>query len=163
MSRTKKEAVQTTQSKDGALVAMTIENVQENVEIPAIKRLISVCNGNTKYPAYNEELRYFNVYSDDIELRKGRVVYHTGFMLKEGVRAMVVPFEDNARFGLYIEGGGRCLNSDIITQLAMPNEEIKVVLNINDEVMITEQGTFGSRTRFSRIPAGTAIARVVFL
>lgn len=163
MPRTKKETVQTAQSKDDALVAITTENVQENTEILSIEKLVSVCNGNTKYPAYNEELHYFNVYSDDIELHKGRIVYHTGLLLKEGVRAMVVPFEDNARYGLYIEGGSRCLNSDVITQLAMPNEEIKVVLNINDDVMITEQGTFGSRTRFSRIPAGTPIARVVFL
>lgn len=162
MSRTKEEIVQTAQSEDITLVAAT-ENMQENAEIPAIEKLVSVCNENMKYPAYNKELRYFNVYSDDIELRKGRVVCHTGLLLKEGVRAMVVPFEDNARYGLYIEGGSRCLNSDVITQLAMPNEEIKVVLNINDEVMITEQGTFGSRTRFSRIPAGTPIARVVFL
>lgn len=163
MPRIKKEAVQTAQSKDGALIALTTENVQENAEILSIEKLVSVCNGNTRYPAYNEELRYFNVYSDDIELHKGRIIYHTGLLLKDGVRAMVVPFEDNARYGLYIEGGSRCLNSDVITQLAMPNEEIKVVLNINDEVMITEQGTFGSRTRFSRIPAGTTIARVVFL
>jgi hypothetical protein len=162
MSRTKKETVQAVQSEDIAMVATTIENVQENAEIPAIEKLVSVCNGNVKYPAYNEELRYFNIYSDDIELHKGRIVYHTGLLLKEGVRAMVVPFEDNARYGLYIECG-RCLNSDVITQLVTPNEEIKVVLNINDEVMITEQGTFGSRTRFSHIPAGTPIARVVFL
>lgn len=163
MGRPRKDAVQTAQSEDGTLVVTATKETQESQNIPAIEQLVGVCNGRTDYPAYNEELGYFYIYSNNIELRKGRIVYPAGLMLNKGVRALVTPCEDNARHGLLIEGGSRCVHSDVITQFATAGEEIKVVLNINDDVMITEQGMFGSRTRFSRIPAGTPIAKVVFL
>lgn len=131
------------------------DNVQESMFVQTSESDCSI--------VYDEQNKTAKIFSGEVELRKGRIVVNTGFALREGQRAIVVPCEDNAKNGLLIEGGARCVNSDVIPTCSHCGSDIIVVINVGDDVMITEQGSFGSRTRFARIPSGTLIAELVVM
>lgn len=95
----------------------------------------------------------------DVELYDGRLMLKTGIIIKDGYVGFVSPTEDNAYNGLKVENGIRLTNSDVICMKASKN--VKIVLNIGDDVFIQEQTNFGTRPRRIKIPAHTPVAKLV--
>lgn len=98
-------------------------------------------------------------FSQDVELYEGRLMLKTGICIKDGWVGFISPTEDNAYNGLKAENGIRLTNSDVICMKASKN--VKIVLNIGDDVFIQEQTNFGTRPRRLKIPAHTPVAKLV--
>lgn len=94
----------------------------------------------------------------DIESRKGRIPVKMGITLREGYRGLIVPIKANALYGIRTESDYRLQHSDVISTQVGEEEEVRLVLSINDEIMIQEQTNFGSRSRNLIIPKGTPLA-----
>lgn len=102
---------------------------------------------------------YIISYQQDVELYEGRLMLKTGIYIKDGWVGFISPIEDNAYNGLKTENGTRLTNSDVIGMKASKN--VKIVLNIGDNVFIQEQTNFGTRPRRLKIPAHTPVAKLV--
>lgn len=102
---------------------------------------------------------YIISYTQDVELYDGRLMLEAGIYIKDGYMGFVSPIEDNAYNGLKVENGIRLTNSDVICMKASKN--VKIVLNIGDDVFIQQQTNFGSRPRRLKIPAHTPVAKLV--
>lgn len=98
-------------------------------------------------------------FSQDVELYEGRLMLKTGICIKDGWVGFISPTEDNAYNGLKAENGIRLTNSDVICMKTSKN--VKIVLNIGDDVFIQEQTNFGTRPRRLKIPAHTPVAKLV--
>lgn len=166
MGRPKKSATELAQDSSIASAIDTLEEgaqAQDNVQISENELPVTFAEGTEKYLEYDGVSNSGIIDSPGVELRKGRIVVDTGITLDPDVSALIIPYEDNAQNGLLIENGGRCMHSDVISQFVRGGQRIKVVINVNDDVMVTEQGAFGSRVRFATIPAETPLAQIVFL
>lgn len=98
-------------------------------------------------------------FQQDVELYEGRLMLETGIYIKDGWVGFISPIQDNAYNGLKTENGTRLTNSDVICMKASKN--VKIVLNIGDNVFIQEQTNFGTRPRRLKIPAHTPVAKLV--
>lgn len=106
-----------------------------------------------------EDNCFFISFSQDVELYEGRLLLKTGIYIKDGWVGFISPIQDNAYNGLKTENGTRLTNSDVICMKASKN--VKIVLNISDNVFIQEQTNFGTRPRRLKIPAHTPVAELV--
>lgn len=166
MGRPRKNATELVQDSSIASAIDTLEEgaqAQDNVQISENELPVTFAEGMEKYLEYDGVSNSGIIDSSGVELRKGRIVVDTGITLDPDVSALIIPYEDNAQNGLLIENGGRCMHSDVISQFVRGGQRINVVINVNDDVMVTEQGAFGSRVRFATIPAETPLAQIVFL
>ena len=98
----------------------------------------------------------------DIQLRKGSNVIDTNILVDDGEQYIVTGTEDNAINGLLVEKQMRLPNSSIVP-LLYSEGTVKIVINVNDEVLITEHASFSVRTRNCRIEHGTEIAQIMRL
>ncbi len=142
---------------------MKKDATSEAIPVATILPPVILAEGAERYFEYDAVTNTAIISSAGTELRKGRIVIDTGISLAPRTNAIVLPCDDNARFGLLIENGGRCTHSDIIPQFVRGGQQVNVIIKVDDDVMVTEQGAFGSRVRFANIPAGTPIAQMIFL
>lgn len=169
MSRPKKNGVEQPLNLEGDKLPMEGENAQQNqenqgqqetaeqeqeIEIP-----IEVESWAKLPLASGDMMSYLILASNDIEARKGRMYLDTGIILKDGYRGLIVPTNDNAAHGLPTETDYRLEHSDVISMQAA--KKVKLVIEINDETMMQEQTSFGSRSRNLVIPEGTPLAELM--
>jgi hypothetical protein len=104
---------------------------------------------------------YLILCPQDVELKDGRVVIKTGVTLKDGVRAIVLPTEDNALFGIKAENGIMLDRTDV--EPMSVRGEIRVCLHCDDDVLTSEVTPYGSTSRHVRLLAGTVLAQLIII
>lgn len=104
---------------------------------------------------------YLILCPQDVELKDGREVIKTGVTLKDGVRAIVLPTEDNALFGIKAENGIMLDRTDV--EPMSVRGEIRVCLHCDDDVLTSEVTPYGSTSRHVRLLAGTVLAQLIII
>lgn len=95
----------------------------------------------------------------DIQLHKGCNVIDTNILIENNEQYIVTGTEDNAINGLLVEKQMRLPNTSVVPML-YDEGTIKIIINVNDEVLVTEQAGFTVRTRNCRIEHDTEIALI---
>lgn len=170
MARPKKNGTEQPLNLDGNNMPMENKNAQQSQENAAQQQSEKQVEENEKENELPFEIKdgvpspidnngSFIIYAPtDIESRKGRIPVNMGITLREGYRGLIVPITANSIYGLPTESDYCLQHSDVICTQVGEEEEVRLVLSINDEIMIQEQTNFGSRSRNLIIPKGTPLA-----